>query len=259
MSDRSLTPRDLRILRDILDLTRPRHAESPQERTFQLLAHLDSLIGCSDVSLQEMDCIHQDRLYCQAYEDGEGWIESPEEREIMRQDPMNSIFWRCWWTSLCSLPERMGRPVVVADRSVFSQREMRSNPLYVEYLTYVDEILVGYPTGYGRSARLLLSRDEGSAFGPRELMVMEMLLPHLQGLVLSTVPPAAQAMTHRLTGREAEVLRHVALGLTNRQVGRDLGISEGTVRKHLENSYLKLGVLSRTGAVAALTGMPSSA
>lgn len=258
MSDRSLTPRDLSALRDILDLTRPRHAETPQERTYQLLAHLDSLIGCNTVSLQEMDCVQRARLYCQGYADGERWIETPEERAVLSQSPGVAVFWRCWWTSTCSLPERTGRPVVVADRAVFTLREMRSNPLYVEYLHYVDEILVGYPTGYGRSARLLLRRDEGSPFGTRELMIMEMLLPHLQDLVLSTVPPAP-SVTDRLTSRQVEILRHVARGLTNREVGRDLGISEATVRKHLENSYQKLGVLSRTGAVAALTGMPSSA
>lgn len=258
MSDRSLTPRDFDTVRDILDLTRPPDAESPQERTFQLMAHLESLIGCDSVSLQEMDCVQQVRLYCQGFEDGERWIETPEEAEVLRQDPLIALFWRCWWTSTCSLPERTGGPVVISDRSVFSQREMRANPLYVEYLRYVDEILVGYPTGHGRSARLLLRRDEGSAFGPRELMIMEMLLPHLQKLVLSTVPPA-QPLTDRLTDRQVEILRHVARGLTNREVGRDLGISEATVRKHLENSYQKLGVLSRTGAVAALTGMASSA
>lgn len=240
MSDRSLTPHDFRTLRDILDLTRPGHPETPQARTYQLLEHLNFLIGCTDVSLQEMDCVHRVRLYCQAYEHGERWIETPEERMVARQDPTLPVFWRCWWTSTCSLPERTGRPVVVSERSVYSEREMRSNPLYIEYLHYVDVLLVGYPTGYGRSARLLLRRAEGSAFGQRELMIMEVLLPHLQELVLSTVPPPAPSVTARLTGRQVEILRLVALGLTNRDVGRDLGISEATVSKHLENSYRNL-------------------
>ncbi|WP_275106663.1 response regulator transcription factor [Ornithinimicrobium flavum] len=252
MSERSLSPHDLRILRDLLDLTRPGHREAPAERTFQLLAHLESLVGCDAASLQEMDCVQQVRLYCQASTGGQRWSETPEERAVTRRDPGVALFWRCWWRSTCSLPERVGRPVVVSDRSVLSRHEMRSDPLYVEYLHYVDEILVGYPTGRGRSARLILRRDEGSAFGPRELMLMELLLPHLRGLVLSTLPPV-QPLTARLTGRQVEILRQVALGQTNREVGRVLGISEATVRKHLEHSYDRLGVLSRTGAVAALT------
>lgn len=41
----------------------------------------------------------------------------------------------------------------------------------------------------------------------------------------------------------------VAAGHTNIQVARRLGISEGTVRSHLENIYERLGVSSRTAAV----------
>jgi predicted ArsR family transcriptional regulator len=40
-----------------------------------------------------------------------------------------------------------------------------------------------------------------------------------------------------------------AAGHTNTQIARQLGISEGTVRTHLENIYQKLGVSSRTAAV----------
>ena len=41
----------------------------------------------------------------------------------------------------------------------------------------------------------------------------------------------------------------VAAGHTDTQIARRLGISEGTVRTHLENIYDKLGVSSRTVAV----------
>jgi DNA-binding NarL/FixJ family response regulator len=47
-------------------------------------------------------------------------------------------------------------------------------------------------------------------------------------------------------------MRRVALGHTNRQVARDLGLAEGTVRKHLENIYARLEVNSRTEALARL-------
>jgi DNA-binding NarL/FixJ family response regulator len=45
------------------------------------------------------------------------------------------------------------------------------------------------------------------------------------------------------------LLRLVAAGYTNAQIGRRLGVSEGTVRKHLENIYARLQVSSRTAAV----------
>lgn len=53
-----------------------------------------------------------------------------------------------------------------------------------------------------------------------------------------------------LTQREAEVLAALAQGDTNAQIGRTLGISANTVRKHLERVFRKLGVDSRTAAVA---------
>jgi DNA-binding CsgD family transcriptional regulator len=56
----------------------------------------------------------------------------------------------------------------------------------------------------------------------------------------------------RLTPREREVLRLVAEGLTNAQIARRLWVAQSTVAKHLEQAYFKLGVHSRTAAVARL-------
>jgi DNA-binding NarL/FixJ family response regulator len=52
-----------------------------------------------------------------------------------------------------------------------------------------------------------------------------------------------------LTEREREVLRYVATGLTNRDIGRRMGISGRTVQAHLSHIYSKLGATSRTQAV----------
>jgi DNA-binding NarL/FixJ family response regulator len=52
-----------------------------------------------------------------------------------------------------------------------------------------------------------------------------------------------------LSDRELEVLVLVARGLSNRQVARELHISEATVKRHLANIYEKIGVGSRSDAV----------
>ena len=52
-----------------------------------------------------------------------------------------------------------------------------------------------------------------------------------------------------LTEREQEVLALVAEGLTNREIGRRLFISEKTASVHLSNLMAKLNVSSRTEAV----------
>lgn len=53
-----------------------------------------------------------------------------------------------------------------------------------------------------------------------------------------------------LTDREAEVLARVAAGASNRDVARQLFISDKTVGRHLANIFVKLGVTSRTAAAA---------
>jgi len=55
--------------------------------------------------------------------------------------------------------------------------------------------------------------------------------------------------TDRLTDREVEVLRLVARGLSNAAVGRELFITEATVKTHLLRAFAKLGVDDRTAAV----------
>lgn len=52
-----------------------------------------------------------------------------------------------------------------------------------------------------------------------------------------------------LSAREIEVLALVARGASNRQVGRELHISEATVKTHLIHIFDKLGVADRTSAV----------
>jgi len=54
-----------------------------------------------------------------------------------------------------------------------------------------------------------------------------------------------------LTPRELEVLTLVAAGSSNREIGHELMLSEATVKSHLVHIYDKLGVRSRTSAVAA--------
>lgn len=53
-----------------------------------------------------------------------------------------------------------------------------------------------------------------------------------------------------LTKRQAEVLAWVAMGKTNKEIGAILAISWRTVQKHLEQIYQKMGVETRTAALA---------
>jgi len=60
----------------------------------------------------------------------------------------------------------------------------------------------------------------------------------------------AQPLVEPLTGRELEVLNLISQGFTNHQIAVQLVITLHTVKKHTSNIYGKLGVSSRTQAVA---------
>lgn len=62
-------------------------------------------------------------------------------------------------------------------------------------------------------------------------------------------PAGAARQVEPLTGRELEILRLAAQGMTNKAIARALSISARTVQAHLANTYGKLGVGSRTEAV----------
>ncbi|WP_035804757.1 response regulator [Kitasatospora mediocidica] len=71
-------------------------------------------------------------------------------------------------------------------------------------------------------------------------------------------PPVAARLLGRvragrptLSPREGQILRLLAEGLANRQISKRLFISEATVKTHLVHIYDKLGVDSRTAAIAA--------
>ena len=56
-----------------------------------------------------------------------------------------------------------------------------------------------------------------------------------------------------LTPREREVLQLVAEGHTNKEIGKELGITEDTVKKHMQSILAKLDTTNRAGAVAKVT------
>jgi len=105
----------------------------------------------------------------------------------------------------------------------------------------------GWTAGPGRTLRLVFFRGPGPDFSDRDRDLLTVLRPHLRQAYLD-----AERRRHpapRLTARQRELLHLLAAGHTNAQVARRLGISEGTVRTHLENIYRLLNVSSRTAAV----------
>lgn len=70
---------------------------------------------------------------------------------------------------------------------------------------------------------------------------------HLPAQIATEI--AFHAYDEPLTGREVDILRLIAVGEANKQVARNLGIAEETVKAHLKNIFAKLDVADRTHAV----------
>ncbi|MFI2614963.1 response regulator [Streptomyces sp. NPDC018584] len=75
------------------------------------------------------------------------------------------------------------------------------------------------------------------------------LAPAIAHRLMDRMRTPAQALSRR----ELEVLRLVKDGLSNQRISKELFLSQATVKSHLVHIYAKLGVDSRTAAVAAAT------
>jgi len=140
---------------------------------------------------------------------------------------------------------------------ILSLREFRRLDLHAEICRPlgVNHVMKLFFAVGEAGAGFLVLDSQRRAFSARDRDVLDLLAPHLALIRQRHVrlanagleTPAAVAL---LSPREREILRLVASGLTNREIATGLFIAPGTVRKHLDNIYAKLGVRSRAQAVA---------
>jgi pimeloyl-ACP methyl ester carboxylesterase len=74
----------------------------------------------------------------------------------------------------------------------------------------------------------------------------------LDAFIPAAAPRTAPAASKALSRRERDLIDHLCQGATNAEIARDLGLSEKTVRNQLSHVFQKLGVSSRTQAVAKI-------
>lgn len=266
MAAASVSSRDIHLLGDILGLAQQHRREPAVELAFQVLDRLERLLGCDGVSFQALQ-VSGPRgghagfswYHAQASEQGTRWTFDPTQEQEPDDQDGAQVLAAYWWRMPCSLPERTGATVVVGLTEVYGVLGWARHPVRAAYLRFVDELLLAYPDGPGRALRVLAPRESGRPFGDRELVLLELLRPHLHSLLAAAAaPPTPPGRSARLTVRQREILGMVQIGMSNRHIARQLAISEGTVRKHLEHAFTTLGVQSRTAAVAALSALPES-
>ena len=213
-----------------------------------LLADLMGQIRCDGISVEHYDTRRQVL----------SWLQGAMPTMTPVPEDYDRVFWTHYWDCLiCSHPVRTGDLRAVTKTSDFySTRQWHSTGMYTDCIGpkgVEHHLMLALPelpeaaAGPGRYVRLVLHRGPGPDFSERDRALLVLLRPHLHQASLD-----AERRRHpvpRLTTRQNDLLRLLAAGHTNTQIARRLGISEGTVRTHLENIYDKLGVSSRTAAV----------
>lgn len=100
---------------------------------------------------------------------------------------------------------------------------------------------------------LLLRGADGARMAAALYAVTQGLLVFDETLLTTPVTASTVELMEPLSGRELEVLRHLAEGLSNKEIARAIGISEHTAKFHVNAILGKLGAQSRTEAVVKAT------
>jgi len=233
-------------LHELMELLDAGHASPTpaQGVPAQVLERALALVPCDAASFAEFERGQRHHLVMQTFP-----VEDPGDHE-----PDEAVFWRHFDDCLaCSYPERTGDLRAVTTISDFySARQFHSTGMYVDYFGPLDvehEAMVSLSAPTGRSRRLVFFRGPGRDFDERDRLLLSLLRPHLDELYQQL--EQHRHPTPQLTERQWELLTLVARGHINAEIARLLFLSAGTVRKHLENIFQRLGVSSRTAAAAA--------
>jgi DNA-binding CsgD family transcriptional regulator len=241
---------DLRALAGIVTQERPDLPDAGLPCS--LLTDVAAQVRCDYVLFEGYDAKRQAYWFAQQLP-GDKVRGSPPE-----QGGHQALWEHFWDCRFCSYPDRSGDLRSVFQVSDFySVREWHSTGMYSDSarpqgFEHLIEVCLPEPSasqaGPGRIARLFLVRGPGIEFSERDRSVLTLLRPHLHQAYRDA--ERRRRPVPDLTPRQWELLHLIASGRTNIQVARQLGLSEGTVRTHLENIYARLDVCTRTAAVA---------
>jgi DNA-binding CsgD family transcriptional regulator len=240
----SVRDRDLRRLLAVIEAARS--IDVADGVPIGVLDRVQALVACDLLSFVELDTARQVCFFDQSVPDGGD--DNPGD-----QDPGDSAFWRHYWDSLsCAYPDRTGDERSVTTTSDFyTQRQWHNTAMYVDYfgpLGYERDAMLCISAPAGRTRRLLFFRGSGADFDGRDRLLLSLLRPLLSELYQEL--ERRRRRVPDLTPRQWELLRLVASGRTNAEIALDLVVTKHTVRKHLENIFVRLDVTTRTGAVA---------
>jgi RNA polymerase sigma factor (sigma-70 family) len=211
------------------------------------LAAMRRLIPCDSVTFCELDRIaHRELGYVSVPEETGGEEPGLEYWDVRAEHP------------ICHYHETSGDWRAYRLSDFVDRRRLRSSRIYAEWFRPLEVgslITVGLDAPLSHTKVFLFARSDGRDFDASDCLVLDVLRPYLAMRYETAHRRRRQAMCGAagdLTAREREILGLVGEGKTNAEIGEHLSISSGTVRRHLENAYAKLGVHTRTAAVRVL-------
>jgi DNA-binding CsgD family transcriptional regulator len=222
----------------------------------ELLARVGELIACDAITYAELD--RSQRVHFAG-------VGLPEDAE----DDVG-VYWNVVRTCpTFEYRDRTGDLQAVRVLDLIARRGYHELPIYRDYfLTFGldDYVELGLRAEPGRDRFFVLFRRAGAHdFSERDRDVLELLRSHLyrfeaQAELRRQLADASRArsadrdLNPRLTRREREIAELVAEGKTNAEIAAALWVAPGTVKKHLDNIYAKIGVGRRAAAATALRG-----
>ena len=240
--------------RGALDFLRVVHgADGASPIPQHVLAALRRLIPSAIATYHEWDAADGYRWTLDGAADSDVrpvWARYPD---VMAQDPFPGGGPRAAGTRVATVGEAF------RFSDVLTLSQLRRLDLHAEICRPlgIDHVMKVF-LAVGETGASFVLDSQRRPFSDRDRELLDVLAPHLmlvrrRGLAGLGANPAFDS----LSPRERDVLRLVADGMTNREIGVALFIATGTVRKHLENIYAKLGVRSRAQAIAVAGGWAS--
>lgn len=151
----------------------------------------------------------------------------------------------------------LNMPVMSGLETMEAMRDRQMTTPVIILTTYNEDDLMVKGLSLGAKGYLLKDTSRDNLFRTLEsaLRGETLLQPEITAKVFASRPrPASSASMQQeqslMTEKELTILQAVARGFRSKEIAFDLGISERTVKAHLTNIYNKLGVDSRSEAVA---------
>jgi DNA-binding NarL/FixJ family response regulator len=164
-------------------------------------------------------------------------VETPDNlnawaREVGPRIVVAVIGYRCGWSDIENLASNQNLIVVVITSDLAFEEFVRALTLGAGGVIHADT-----------SSQIIMSVVSAAVRG-------EVVLPAEAARLLAKMAMRGAVEPVPLSQLELDLIRRLALGVPLVQVARDLGWSERTIRRRLQNVCLKLGVSNRTQAVA---------